>query len=39
VLSGRGLRDGPISRPEGMSECGQVKNKKTSTPAVSRQKR
>jgi hypothetical protein len=42
VLSGRGLCDGPIPRPEEsyrlwcVSECDQVKITKTSTPAVNR---
>jgi hypothetical protein len=45
VLSGRGLCDGPIPRPEEsyrpwcVSECDQVKIKTTSTPAVNRWKR
>jgi hypothetical protein len=43
VLSGRGLCDGPIPRPEEsyglwcVSECDQVKNQKPSTPTVNKQ--
>jgi hypothetical protein len=42
VMSGRGLCDGPIPRPEEsyrlwrVSECDQVKIKNPSTPAVNR---
>jgi hypothetical protein len=42
VLSGRGLCDGPIPRPEEsyrlrcVSECDDMKSQKPSTPAVNR---
>jgi hypothetical protein len=42
VLSGRGLCDGPITRPEEsytlwcVSECDQVKIQTTSTPAANK---
>jgi hypothetical protein len=42
VLSGRGLCDGPITRPEEfyrlwcVFECNEMKNQKLSTPAVNK---